>query len=328
MLGTQATYSTEIRAAKPRSWRTPIILVVLLVLIGAGGWWMVQNGQGTSSATDPGNAAAVAVAADGLQAIIDSAAPAAAGEVGTAADAQAEMAQSISQATAPAAQQVVSSGIAGVKGASVWGDDGNFAGTLDSGSLVTIKARTSDSAWLSVETEAGSGWIQAPAVIAYGLQRLATAVLPDAVALANMQATLTPAGATTTDATTTDTDVLAVALLDAGSSDAVAADAAPATTSSATASSADSSQPVNDGSGQLTATVAAADSRLNVRSGPGTDYLVIAKAGDGEEYNVIGRNNTGDWLLLQLRDDTSDVGWVSAGYVELSGNSQTLPVAD
>ena len=210
------------------------------------------------------------------------------------------------------------SGVAGVKGASVWSDDGNLVGTLDSGSLVSIRARTSDSAWLSVETEAGAGWVQAPAVIAYGLQRLATAMLPDAVALANIQAALVPAATAATDA-----NILAVALPGAGSSDAVAADAAPATTSSV-----DSSQPVNDASGQLTAKVAATDSRLNIRSGPGTDYLVIAKAGDGEEYNVIGRNNAGDWLLLQLSDDTSDVGWASAGYIELSGNSQTLPVAE
>jgi uncharacterized protein YgiM (DUF1202 family) len=144
-------------------------------------------------------------------------------------------------------------------------------------------------------------------------------MLPDAVALATtIQAALAPA-----DAATTDANILAVALPGAGSSDAAAADAAPATTSSA-----DSSQPVNAASSQLTAKVAATDSKLNIRSGPGTDYLVIAKAGDGQEYNVIGRNDAGDWLLLQLGDGTSDVGWVSADYIGLSGNSQSLPVAE
>ncbi len=316
MLGTRTTYSTEIRAAKPHSWRIPIIVVAVLVVIGAGGWWMVQNGQGTSTGAGPGTTAAVA--ADGLQATIGRAAPTVVGDTGTAATAQLGAAQATSQATAPAAQQVVISGVAGVKGASVWNDDGNLVGTLDSGSLVSIRARTSDSAWLSVETEAGAGWVQAPAVIAYGLQRLATAMLPDAVALANIQAALVPAATAATDA-----NILAVALPGAGSSDAAAADAVPATTSSA-----DSSQSVKDASGQLTAKVAAADSRLNIRSGPGTDYLVIAKAGDGEEYNVIGRNNAGDWLLLQLSDDTRDVGWASTSFIELSGNSQTLPVAE
>jgi hypothetical protein len=214
---------------------------------------MVQNGQGTSTAADSGNAAAVA--ADGPQATIGSTAPAVASEAGTGAAAQAEATEATSPATVPAAQQVVISGVAGVKGASVWSDDGNLVGTLDSGSLVSIRARTSDSAWLSVETEAGTGWIQAPAVIAYGLQRLATAMLPDAVALATtIQAALAPA-----DAATTDANILAVALPGAGSSDAAAADAAPATTSSA-----DSLQPVNAASGQLTAKVAAADSRLNI----------------------------------------------------------------
>ena len=77
---------------------------------------------------------------------------------------------------------------------------------------------------------------------------------------------------------------------------------------------------------QLPAKIAATGSRLNVRSGPGTDYQVVAKAGDGTEYQAVGRNTAGDWLLLQLSADTNDVGWVSAGYVEVSGDIQTLPI--
>ena len=91
MLGTRTTYSTEIRAAKPHSWRIPIIVVAVLVVIGAGGWWMVQNGQGTSTAAGPGNTAAVA--ADGLQATIGRAAPTVVGDTGTAATAQLGAAQ-------------------------------------------------------------------------------------------------------------------------------------------------------------------------------------------------------------------------------------------
>lgn len=63
-----------------------------------------------------------------------------------------------------------------------------------------------------------------------------------------------------------------------------------------------------------------------MRSGPGTSYQVVAKAGDGTEYQAVGRSAAGDWLLLQLSADTGDVGWVSAGYVEVSGDIQTLPI--
>ena len=63
-----------------------------------------------------------------------------------------------------------------------------------------------------------------------------------------------------------------------------------------------------------------------MRSGPGISYQVVAKAGDGTEYQAVGRSAAGDWLLLRLSADTSDVGWVSAGYVEVSGDIQTLPI--
>jgi uncharacterized protein YraI len=185
----------------------------------------------------------------------------------------------------------------------LWNDDGTLLVTLESGSLLTVKARTSDGAWLAVAADAGSGWAQASTVIAYGLHNLATAALPAAVAAANAQAG--PAADPST----------------AGASLSLA-DLVP------TSSSAGDAQPAQTASVQLTAKVAVIGSRLNVRSGPGASYEVVAKAADGAEYQAVGRSTAGDWLLLQLSADTSDVGWVSAGFVEVSGDIHTLPIAN
>ena len=74
------------------------------------------------------------------------------------------------------------------------------------------------------------------------------------------------------------------------------------------------------------ATVATDHARLNVRSGPGTDYRIVGKAASGAEYAVLGRNEAGDWLLVQLSDDAADTGWVAAEFVQLDGDAGALPV--
>ncbi len=68
--------------------------------------------------------------------------------------------------------------------------------------------------------------------------------------------------------------------------------------------------------------------RLNVRSGPAADAPVIAKAGSGDVYPVRARNDAGDWLQLQLNDATNGWGWVTARFVNLDGDMDTLPVSD
>ncbi len=146
-------------------------------------------------------------------------------------------------------------------------------------------------------------------VIAYGLHNLATAELPEAIASASVQAGSTAA---VTTAPTAAAATLSLADL--------------VSTLPSTSPSAGGSQPALSASVQLTAKIAATGSRLNVRSGPGTSYQVVTKAADGTEYQAVGRSAAGDWLLLQLSADASDVGWVFADYVELSGDIQTLPI--
>lgn len=63
--------------------------------------------------------------------------------------------------------------------------------------------------------------------------------------------------------------------------------------------------------------------RLNVRDLPSaTGSNVIAKINRGETYPIVGRNQAGDWLLLNVNGLT---GWVSIRYVGLN-NEQPLPI--
>lgn len=318
MLGTQAQYPnqypTQARPAKGRSWRKALIVVALLALVGIGGWWAYQNsmtGQ-SQSVTGPVGSGQAPVFGAGVSDTAAAGAQASTAATGSAAF-SASAGQPAVQATTPADQaaakpvqlglQLASlAGVAEIGGTPVWSDDGMLLATLESGSILTVKARTSDGTWLAVATDAGLGWAQSSTVVAYGLHNLATATLPEAIDSANVSAgsitaTIAAAVPGTVDASLSLADLVS------------------------SSSAADGSQPA---SAQLTATIAARGSRLNVRSGPGTDYQVVAKAGDGTEYQAVGRSATGDWLLLS--SNGSNVGWVSGGYVEVSGDIQTLPI--
>jgi uncharacterized protein YraI len=65
--------------------------------------------------------------------------------------------------------------------------------------------------------------------------------------------------------------------------------------------------------------------RLNVRSGPGTVYPVVAQAVKDERYLLLARNEDASWLEVALADGQR--GWVSASLVESSTPAETLVVA-
>lgn len=317
MLGTQTQfpnqYTTEAAQPRRRNWRKLMIGVGLLALIGIGGWWVYQNnmaGQAQPAPAQMANSTAPAVTAQLTSSSLstDNSAAVQSPSAGTASASPVQGTASTAQAAEPVLKLASLAGVAEVAGTPVWSDDGTLLATLESGSLLTVKARTDDDTWLAVATDAGSGWAQASTVIAYGLHNLATAALPEAVASAG--APSGPAAAVATAGAVPGAADASLSLADLVS----------------TSSSAAGSQPGQDASVPLAAKIAAAGSRLNVRSGPGTDYQVVAKADDGTEYQAVGRSAAGDWLLLQLSADTSDVGWVSAGYVDLTGDIQTLPI--
>jgi dipeptidyl aminopeptidase/acylaminoacyl peptidase len=63
---------------------------------------------------------------------------------------------------------------------------------------------------------------------------------------------------------------------------------------------------------------------LNVRQGPGTNYAVSAVLQGGAAATALGRDATGAWYEPQLADGST--GWLSAAYVQASGDVTSLPV--
>lgn len=73
----------------------------------------------------------------------------------------------------------------------------------------------------------------------------------------------------------------------------------------------------------VTATINTA--RLNVRSGPGVGWPILARVSRGEVYTAIGRNNDKTWVQISGPGFT---GWVSDRYVRLSADITLLPLAE
>ncbi|MBN2469550.1 MAG: SH3 domain-containing protein [Anaerolineae bacterium] len=68
------------------------------------------------------------------------------------------------------------------------------------------------------------------------------------------------------------------------------------------------------------------NNRVNVRSGPSTDYPSFGSLMPDTSLNVVGRNNITSWYVV---DYSGRQGWVAASVVEIGGPCGTLPfVAD
>ena len=72
-----------------------------------------------------------------------------------------------------------------------------------------------------------------------------------------------------------------------------------------------------------TATILA--DRLNVRSGPGTTYKVVASAANGDKYAVTGQTSQCAWL--KISSNGKALGWVSGNkaYVKLNTTCAKIP---
>lgn len=82
-----------------------------------------------------------------------------------------------------------------------------------------------------------------------------------------------------------------------------------------------------------TATINTQNIRANLRSGPGTNSTIVAKANPGEVYEIVGRSEDGLWYEVALSEPISDTAtaWVSAelvhvgdGVVPVSANAEVL----
>jgi hypothetical protein len=70
-----------------------------------------------------------------------------------------------------------------------------------------------------------------------------------------------------------------------------------------------------------------ASSSLRVRSGPGTEYLLIGGLTSRDCVGVDGRDKTGEWYRINEGNESELTGgWVSATYIRLNGNPKQLPI--
>ncbi|MCP5094209.1 MAG: SH3 domain-containing protein, partial [Chloroflexi bacterium] len=65
---------------------------------------------------------------------------------------------------------------------------------------------------------------------------------------------------------------------------------------------------------------------LNVRSGPGAGYGIVAVANHGQTVSLLGRISNSSWV--KIRTSTSVEGWVNATYITANVDIATLPVLD
>ena len=63
---------------------------------------------------------------------------------------------------------------------------------------------------------------------------------------------------------------------------------------------------------------------LNMRTGPGTKYDLIAKLNQGQSMSLLGRNSDGTWALVRLPGGQE--GWVFTQYLTATVSITTLPV--
>lgn len=72
--------------------------------------------------------------------------------------------------------------------------------------------------------------------------------------------------------------------------------------------------------------------RLNVRQGPSTEFSVLGVVTNGQQLQVLARNDAGDWWQICCIANTNTAGWVSAQFVQSSFDrtqaNTLLPLAD
>ncbi len=97
----------------------------------------------------------------------------------------------------------------------------------------------------------------------------------------------------------------------------------PATGAQAEPTTASAPAPTTDSaaSAQESATVNAA--LLNIRSGPSTGNEIVTTADQGQQFEILGRSDDGQWV--QLGKNGSAVGWASAEFVTVNSGGGTAP---
>ena len=193
--------------------------------------------------------------------------------------------------------------------------------TLSTGTALSASGRTADSNEIFVAlTDGTSGWVAVTDVVVFNVKNLpvvdttgAAVADPGATTAVTTTVAVTASVEMSTTAVTTETTA------PAATAQTVTATAVPAATTQAM-------RPTPAADGRPTAQIAMTGSRLNVRSGPGTTFSIIAKALPREIFVALGRNSDSTWVQLEVADVDGGIGWVSANFVVVSEPLTSLPV--
>jgi Tol biopolymer transport system component/uncharacterized protein YraI len=187
---------------------------------------------------------------------------------------------------------------------------GDTVRTLPVGTALTATGRTNDSSALFVTTPDGAtGWVDVTALVVFNVRGLP---------VSEEGATEAPADT----ATVTDTVEITATV----ATTATSAPAAPTAAATAQLVATNGLRPPPVADGRPTAQVTMTGSRLNIRSGPGTNFGVIGKALPQEVFVVLGRTSDSTWVQLAVPDLSGGLGWVSANFVRVSTAIADLPV--
>jgi uncharacterized protein YgiM (DUF1202 family) len=67
---------------------------------------------------------------------------------------------------------------------------------------------------------------------------------------------------------------------------------------------------------------------LNVRGGPGTDYVVLGGLQPDSQLTLLARSADGAWYQIAYPADSDQRGWVIGEYLEIQGATEQLPVVE
>ena len=298
-----------------------LLLCTLLIIVSVGGWNLPQivraHSRATAASTQSapqttmGTTPQAAIQTNAMAAVTTAATAAAIGSVRTGATGETI---DLAPVTTAAQLSAVNQGatpivvLVGAEGATLLAAPADPSGQpLVAGVVFTAVGRTEDGNWLAVQAVDGtSGWIATTELVVFGVTRLP--VLELAAFTVNL-GVAAPAPATTvalSPTVATTTAVLSETIATTAITTVATTDAAVVTTASATVTS---------------------SGRLNVRSGPGTSYTIVAKANAGDEVSVLARNDAADWVQIQMPDSPDGVGWVAARYLDFAGELADLPVS-
>ena len=62
-----------------------------------------------------------------------------------------------------------------------------------------------------------------------------------------------------------------------------------------------------------------------VRRGPGTNYAIIMNLTQGQRVDVVGRSPDRQWYQIVRPDNTNERAWVSAEFLSVEGDFNSLP---